>query len=113
MCFAFVLATIIQFASVHFFTKHGSGEVIEDSEDEDEGDSLGRSNSGSRPNVVSIYFEYTDAHTLCSTNCHQHIVSWGRVHMWVFGVNWKCSHSVITFEVYSRNPTFPTFLHFE
>ncbi|KAK2169071.1 hypothetical protein LSH36_12g07036 [Paralvinella palmiformis] len=27
VCFAFVLATILQFAGVHFFTKHGSGEV--------------------------------------------------------------------------------------
>jgi gamma-aminobutyric acid receptor subunit alpha len=26
-CFAFVLASIIQFAGVHYFTKHGSGEV--------------------------------------------------------------------------------------
>ncbi len=28
VCFAFVLATILQFAGVHFFTKHGSGEVF-------------------------------------------------------------------------------------
>ena len=26
ICFAFVLASILQFAGVHFFTKHGSGE---------------------------------------------------------------------------------------
>ena len=45
MCFAFVLATIIQFASVHFFTKHGSGEVIEESDDEDEGSQSERSNN--------------------------------------------------------------------
>ena len=52
MCFAFVLATIIQFASVHFFTKHGSGEVIEESDDEDEGGLLERSNN-SRVRPVS------------------------------------------------------------
>ena len=28
ICFAFVLASILQFAGVHFFTKHGSGEWI-------------------------------------------------------------------------------------
>ena len=36
MCFAFVLASILQFAGVHFFTKHGSGEVFFDSSDEEE-----------------------------------------------------------------------------
>ena len=39
VCFAFVLAAIIQFAGVHFFTKHGSGEVYivpDDTSDEDE-----------------------------------------------------------------------------
>ena len=36
MCFAFVLASIIQFAGVHFFTKHGSGEIFPDSDSEDE-----------------------------------------------------------------------------
>ncbi|CAD5114971.1 DgyrCDS4001 [Dimorphilus gyrociliatus] len=36
MCFAFVLAAIIQFASVHFFTKHGSGEVFFESDMEDD-----------------------------------------------------------------------------
>ncbi|XP_074650714.1 gamma-aminobutyric acid receptor subunit alpha-2-like [Tubulanus polymorphus] len=38
-CFAFVLATIIQFAGVHYFTKHGSGELhlmLLDPEDEEE-----------------------------------------------------------------------------
>ena len=35
MCFAFVLATIIQFAGVHFFTKHGSGEIFIDSDEDD------------------------------------------------------------------------------
>ena len=35
-CFAFVLATIIQFAGVHFFTKHGSGEIQHDSDSEEE-----------------------------------------------------------------------------
>ena len=41
-CFAFVLATIIQFAGVHFFTKHDSGEVIHltDSEDESDNDQI-------------------------------------------------------------------------
>ena len=34
-CFTFVLATIIQFAGVHFFTKHGSGEIMHDSDSED------------------------------------------------------------------------------
>jgi len=41
VCFAFVLATILQFAGVHFFTKHGSGEVYiipESSSDDDDDD---------------------------------------------------------------------------
>ena len=36
MCFAFVLASIIQFSGVHFFTKQGSGETFPDSDDEEE-----------------------------------------------------------------------------
>ena len=36
ICFGFVLASVIQFASVHFFTKHGSGEVIAHSDSEAE-----------------------------------------------------------------------------
>ena len=36
ICFAFVLATIIQFAGVHFFTKHGSGEIFNDSDTDDD-----------------------------------------------------------------------------
>ena len=28
VCFAFVLSSILQFTGVHFFTKHGSGEVF-------------------------------------------------------------------------------------
>ena len=36
MCFAFVLASIIQFSGVHFFTKQGSGEMFPDSDDEEE-----------------------------------------------------------------------------
>ena len=36
MCFAFVLATIIQFASVHFFTKKNSGEEFPESDEEEE-----------------------------------------------------------------------------
>lgn len=36
MCFAFVIAAIIQFASVHFFTKHGSGEVFFESDTEND-----------------------------------------------------------------------------
>ncbi|KAL5013033.1 hypothetical protein ScPMuIL_011584, partial [Solemya velum] len=38
MCFVFVVATIIQFATVHYFTKHGSGEdeiPMSDTDDED------------------------------------------------------------------------------
>ncbi|KAK2155330.1 hypothetical protein LSH36_242g00015 [Paralvinella palmiformis] len=35
-CFTFVMATIIQFAGVHYFTKRGSGEIIHDSDSEDE-----------------------------------------------------------------------------
>ena len=42
VCFAFVLASILQFASVHFFTKHGSGETIVDSDLEDNEEELGR-----------------------------------------------------------------------
>lgn len=41
MSFAFVLATIIQFAGVHFFTKNGSGELFHDSDTEDEDDDEG------------------------------------------------------------------------
>jgi len=39
VCFGFVLTTIIQFAGVHFFTKHDSGEpqpLPIDSEDSDQ-----------------------------------------------------------------------------
>ena len=36
--FTFVLATIIQFAGVHYFTKHGSGEISHDSDSEDDVD---------------------------------------------------------------------------
>lgn len=37
MCFAFILATILQFAMVHFFTKVGSGESLpHESEEEDD-----------------------------------------------------------------------------
>ena len=36
VCFVFVLATVIQFAGVHFFTKHGSGEIYHDSDSEEE-----------------------------------------------------------------------------
>ncbi len=36
MCFAFVLATIIQFASVHYFTKNNSGEEFPDEDEEEE-----------------------------------------------------------------------------
>ena len=35
-CFAFVLASILQFAGVHIFTKQGSGEVISDDETEED-----------------------------------------------------------------------------
>ena len=40
-CFTFVIATIIQFAGVHFFTKHGSGEILHDSDSEDDVDEDG------------------------------------------------------------------------
>ena len=36
-CFTFVFASIIQFSGVHYFTKHGSGEIIHDP-DSDEDD---------------------------------------------------------------------------
>lgn len=36
ICFAFVMASIIQFAGVHFFTKHGSGETFPESDSEEE-----------------------------------------------------------------------------
>ncbi len=65
MCFAFVLATIIQFASVHFFTKHGSGEVLVDSDDDEEEEEAEEepepsvshtSTNHGRTNIVRIYF---------------------------------------------------------
>lgn len=43
MCFAFILATIIEFAGVHYFTKHGSGELhlmLESDEEEEEEESF-------------------------------------------------------------------------
>ena len=50
-CFAFVLASIIQFAGVHYFTKHGSGEVppmfMHSSEEEEEEDDVYESEDGS------------------------------------------------------------------
>ena len=36
MCFVFVMATMLQFAGVHFFTKHRSGEIGHDSESDGE-----------------------------------------------------------------------------
>ena len=36
MCFAFVVATIIQLAGAHFFTKTGYGEILPESADEEE-----------------------------------------------------------------------------
>ena len=36
VCFVFVLATVIQFAGVHFFTKHGSGEIQHDPDSQSE-----------------------------------------------------------------------------
>lgn len=35
MCFGFVIGTLLQFAGVHYFTKLGSGEFEDSSEDED------------------------------------------------------------------------------
>ena len=37
-CFAFVLSSILQFASVHYFTKIGSGEEPGDDDDDDDDD---------------------------------------------------------------------------
>ena len=36
VCFGFVLATIIQFAAVHFYTKRNSGEPVESGDGIDE-----------------------------------------------------------------------------
>ena len=36
LCFGFVLASLLEFAGVHYFTKSGSGEVSRDPESEDE-----------------------------------------------------------------------------
>ena len=60
MCFAFVLATIIQFAGVHFFTKHGSGETFPESDlddNEDDGEQVG-SECQTKPNSVRVYFQF-------------------------------------------------------
>jgi hypothetical protein len=35
-CFGFVLLSILQFAGVHYFTKQGSGETIDDDGDDEE-----------------------------------------------------------------------------
>ena len=35
-CFAFVMVSVIQFAGVHFFTKHGSGEIPPETDSEEE-----------------------------------------------------------------------------
>ena len=35
MCFGFVIGTLLQFAGVHYFTKIGSGEFEDSSEDDD------------------------------------------------------------------------------
>ncbi|XP_046553483.1 gamma-aminobutyric acid receptor alpha-like isoform X2 [Haliotis rubra] len=41
VCFAFVLATILEFAFVHYFTKYGTGEpLLYESSDEDDDDSV-------------------------------------------------------------------------
>lgn len=50
-CNGFILATIIQFAGVHFFTKHGSGEIplddsdLESEDHEDDAEVIGRNHS--------------------------------------------------------------------
>ncbi|XP_064637702.1 gamma-aminobutyric acid receptor alpha-like isoform X2 [Lineus longissimus] len=57
-CFAFVLATIIQFAGVHYFTKHGSGELhlmLLDDEEEEE-----RKQEARNCHPVSYYNKYSD-----------------------------------------------------
>ena len=57
MCFAFVLATIIQFAGVHFFTKHGSGEIFLDSdEEEEEEEPLPQYNSTFRKTTFPVFY---------------------------------------------------------
>ena len=40
MCFGFVIGTLLQFASVHYFTKIGSGEFEDQSEDNSESDDM-------------------------------------------------------------------------
>lgn len=43
VCFGFVLATILQFAGVHFFTKRNSGETMDvDDTDYDDDDDIGK-----------------------------------------------------------------------
>src|SRR6218665_2081418 len=38
VCFGFVLATILQFAGVHFFTKRNSGETFDADDTDEDGD---------------------------------------------------------------------------
>ena len=54
ICFAFVLATILQFSGVHFFTKHGSGEVYIVPEDTSEDDSDGTECESEKVNICNI-----------------------------------------------------------
>ena len=54
VCFGFVLASIIQFASVHFFTKTGYGEVMPSDESEDEDEDQRKPSY--RRNVIPSYY---------------------------------------------------------
>ena len=58
ICFAFVLASILQFAGVHFFTKHGSGETFLDSDEEEDEEIL------AKVLCVSTFADNTEANNL-------------------------------------------------
>ena len=65
MCFVFVTASMLEFASVHYFTKIGSGEVnhgdASDEEDEEEEEAAGQWTRTHLPhNRVGFRYCYSD-----------------------------------------------------
>lgn len=78
-CFVFVLATIIEFSCVHYFTKYGSGEPIDldsdDSDAEESGDNIdgddNKAGSMSGPTSISRSNKINGINSAQSSDCLQ------------------------------------------
>lgn len=78
-CFVFVLATIIEFSCVHYFTKYGSGEPIDldsdDSDAEESGDNIvggdNKAESMSGPTSISRSNKINGINSAQSSDCLQ------------------------------------------